>query len=235
MTKVSEVIENIGPESRVVIKDMIARAGANGEITIDQLLALYHHSNPNVTRDERLALVTLAYSNSGKFAPKLDFTRRCEVLALHRAGITNEAIAAMYGIDRRTVVHIYTERSPHYKKVREEEIGLGRERFQATYLTQDNLTKALSYKEAKADQEVNNKYANRKAGVHAVKGLMCNHEHHVIIQWHGKNDYGWVPGWYYQDLDGDFPDKWFSCGDESLKTSQSCYTMMLQDITDKTT
>jgi len=233
MTKVSEVIENIGPESRVVIKDMIARAGANGEITIDQLLALYHHSNPNVTRDERLALVTLAYSNSGKFAPKLDFTRRCEVLALHRAGITNEAIAAMYGIDRRTVVHIYTERSPHYKKVREEEIGLGRERFQATYLTQDNLTKAQSYRDTK--QDMNNKYANRKAGVNVVRGPMCDLNHRVMIQWLEIDGDIEVAGWYYRDLDGDFPDKWFSCGDESLKTSQACYMAMLKDITDKTT
>jgi len=229
--KVNDIIDALELSVKVTIRNMVSKAGANGEITVDQLLALYPHDDPNVTRDERLASVCLRYRETGKFAPKLDFQKRCEILALYRKGITREALAAMYNVDRRTITHIYTHNSPHYKNVRAEEVGQGPERFADMYLRDDLLNRALTYKQEKDGQKsVNNKFAGGRAGIHNVRGPMCEYQHRVIIEWREDQQ---IPGWYYRDLDGDNPEMWFSTGEDSLRTSQSCYSGMLIDITDR--
>jgi hypothetical protein len=190
--------------------------------------------NASLSREERIALLSSLYSQKNKFAAKLTFEQRCEILALHRIGITREAVASMYNIDRRTVTHICNPLSKHYKKVREMETGLGTDRFRETYLNDETINKALAFRqEAEKSVEVNNKFAKTKAGVHVVKGKNCQLEHRVIVAWKDKDDDIEVPGWYYKDLDSDFPDNWFCTGDDSLKTSHACYVAMLSDITDK--
>ena len=227
--KVSEAIQVLDPEVQAILAELISKAGANGETTVSQLLGMV---NPT-TGNERHALLSLCNWNSNKFAPKLSFAKRCEILALYRAGLTRESLAAMYKIDRRTVTHIYNPMSPHYKNVREMETGLGVDKFRQTYLSDDTWNKALMFSQEKDKGELNNKYAKAKEGVHIVRGKNCLYEHRVIIQWREKDDKIEAAGWYYKDLDSDFPDNWFSVGPESCRTSMTCYVAMLQDITDK--
>ena len=232
MTKVSEAIELIELRDQEIINHMVAKAGANGELTVDQLLALYPYTNPEVPREERLALLCLAHTKKNNFAPKLTFSGRCEVLALCRKGLPKDAIASAYNIDRRTVTHIQNPISTHYKKVREEELALGKDRFMETYLTSEIIDKVMAYIEKTKIKPVNSKHASGKAGVHTIKGEMCSYAHRVVIQWR-ENEEGQIPGWYYCDLDGEYPDRWFSSGKESLKTSFACYIAMQSEIADK--
>ena len=185
----------------------------------------------DMTREEMLAhFRTLQEAN--KFGAKLTFDQRCEILALRHAGVRREVLAKMYGVDRRTVTHIYNPLSRHYKNVRELEIGMGRERFREKFAHDDLLAAAMS--QVREEQKENNKYANAKQGIHVVRGPMCTYDHRVAIAWKEAGEVGVVtPGWYYRDLDGDLPDSWFYVGEESLKNSQACYNAMLNEITDK--
>ena len=190
--------------------------------------------NKPTTREERIALLASLNTGITKFAAKLTFEQRCEILALHRMGVRRDVLAKIYGVDRRTITHIHNPMSPHYKNVRAQETGMGREAFHDFYVTEElfNAVQARSQPEGKSNQ-----YANKKAGLHMVQGPMCNYTHRVKIAWieAGKID-GYEAGWYYCDLDGDFPDKWFTAGGpDSLKNSQACYAAMLTDITDKLT
>jgi hypothetical protein len=210
---------------------MLSKAGLNGDSTIDQLRAAF----PNPDSDEIVAIVSLIHQRPNKFSPKLSFTQRCEVLVLHRSGFTREIIAKMYGIDRRTVTHVCTDNSPHYKNVRQEEIGLGRARFEEKYRTPDLLNRAYAYVEAnKQDGPVNNKQATAKAGIHSMRGELCTFNHRVIIKWlePPEGDVR-IAGWYYRDLDGDYSDMWFTRGEPDMKTSQACYNAALEEIADK--
>lgn len=77
-----------------------------------------------------------------KFGPKLDFDQRCEILALWRTGLVSRmSLSRAYGIDRRTVSHIYANDSVHYRDVREEEAKLGKDAFLAKYLTENAMAK----------------------------------------------------------------------------------------------
>jgi len=232
--KISDAVQYLEADDVTTINSMISKVGLNGEATVDQLVAAYPHTNLSVTRDERLALIRLAHKRPNKFAPKLNFDARCEILALYTNGISREVLAKMYAIDRRTVTHVCTTNSPHYKSVREEAIGLGKAQFEEKYLTPDLLTRAAAFIAAnKKEGPTNNAHAKSKAGVHIVRGPMCNYDHRVVIKWCEPDGDIDVAGWYYMDLDSDFPDKWFRVGNESMKTSQACYNAMLTDITDK--
>jgi hypothetical protein len=188
-----------------------------------------------MTQEESIALLIAAneQKNIGKFAPKLSFTQRCEVLALFRIGCSRELLHKLYKVDRRTITHIYNPKSPHYKNVREEELRLGRENFIKEYATADVTAAAYSLLAATKD-EGNNKNANKKRGVHNLQNEYCNSPHRVIIQWH-EVDYDkniQVAGWYYQDLDSEWPNDWFHGDAESLRTSQACYAHAQKDISD---
>ena len=233
--RISEAIQYLEPDKQTTIHDLVSKAGLNGEATIDQLRAAYPYPSSNITTDQILALLCLYNKRPNKFSPKLSFTQRCEILALHRNGATREAIAKMYAIDRRTVTHIYTNSSPHYKNVRQEEVGLGRERFEKMYLTPDLIHRTAAYDEAnRKDTPVNNKQANAKAGIHNMCGPMCTFNHRVVIKWLEPPDGdALIAGWYYMDLDGDYPDRWFTRGEADMKTSQACYNAALEEIADK--
>ncbi len=229
--KVASILPYMAPDLKITIESMVTRAGANGEITVDQLLEKYPIIE--VSKEERIALLSLAFTNDNKFAPKLDFKRRCEILALVGLNITRDVIAEIYRVDRRTVTHIANPNSPHYKTVKRERIRLGADKFRELYLEEDTLNRALAYRATKAKiTPVNNMYANGKMGIHNVRGPMCSYDHRVAIGWREVDEKIHVAGWYYKDLDGDNPEDWFCCSDESLKTSAACYAAMIDDITD---
>jgi hypothetical protein len=190
------------------------------------------------TQEEGLALLDslAAEASYGKFAAKLSFAQRCEILALHRKGCTRELLAKLYRVDRRTITHIYNQQSPHYKNVREEELRLGRDNFILQYLTLDVQNAAIALMEKNGDKEVNNKLANRKAGIHMMRNDYCDYDHRVMIGWIEPSDQDdiQIAGWYYKDLDSEWPDTWFTAGGpDSLKTSQAAYTAAINDISDK--
>lgn len=176
------------------------------------------------TVDEIMAMIpATAYVQQGKFATKLTFDQRCEILAFHRMNVSRALLSEVYGVDRRTITHIYTKKSPHYKKIRDEEARLGTEEFCKEYITEEVALKiaALQTSEGnKADPNKPNKHSNKVAGVNMVKNEYCANEHRVMIEWREDQLYG--VGWYYQDLDSANPDQWFHNGPESQMSSQAC-------------
>jgi hypothetical protein len=188
-------------------------------------------------KDGKAILGLIASENDGKFSAKLTFTQRCEVLALLRSRVTQEVIAELYGIDRRTVTHVGNPKSPHYKNVREEEKQMGTENFVTKYLDNELSVKAGIIKsKLEGEKSGNNKQSNKKAGLHMVRNQYCDYDHRVLIQWVELDVI--TPGWYYKDLDGDLPDKWLRAASRDpdynpSKSSQACYDGMLQEIADK--
>jgi hypothetical protein len=225
---------SLEPEIRTTFRAMLAKASVDESTpmaNITKVLAMNGHSNEEMNA-YLVAVNTGRGLLMGKFAAKLTFEQRCEILALHRKGCTRENLAKMFGIDRRTVTHIYNPQSPHYRNVREEEKRLGADNFFGKYVSQESMARMIAFGNEKGPD--NNKSSNRKAGIHTVQGPMCKHMHRVRIEWKEANDHDIpVSGWYYNDLDSDFPDAWFQTGPDSLKTSQACYTGMLEDISDK--
>lgn len=231
---IEEAMTFIDPEYRSVLEGMVETMPNNTKLSVNDVL---NHFIPDMSlnREERLALLSLIGVNKNKFAAKLNNTQRCEILALYYRGFRRETLAKMYGVDRRTITHIYTAHSPHYKNVRNERIGIGAEQFEHKYLTDDIINKAMSFFHSISKAEnVNNEHANAKRGLHVVQGKNCAYAHRVTISWREANgDAIITSGWYYQDLDGDFPEMWLSVDEESMKTSLACYSAMLGDITDK--
>src|SRR5262252_4002411 len=82
-----------------------------------------------------------AYRQDRKFAAKLDFPQRCEILALYRRGVGRNILADAFGVDRRTVTHIHNPVSPHYKNVRAEYDRLGKEACEQAYVTEEGSLK----------------------------------------------------------------------------------------------
>lgn len=230
----AEAIEFVDPEHRDTIKGMVDNMPNNMNLSVRDVL---NHFIPDMSlkREERLALLSLIGVDKNKFAAKLNNTQRCEILALYYKGFRRDTLAKMYGVDRRTITHIYTSHSPHYKNVRNERTGIGSEQFESKYLTDDLIGRAMSfYHEVINSDNKNNPHASAKRGLHVVQGKNCEYAHRVIISWReADEDQIIVSGWYYQDLDGDSPTLWFSVSDESMKTSMACYSAMLADITDK--
>jgi hypothetical protein len=215
---------------------MIEAAGFNGEGTAGELLKVYH-ANSEMTTDQRMAITSFMCAANqiqlNRFSPKLTFTQQCEILALYHKGHKRNTLAKIYGVNRRTVTHMYNPKSKHYKKIREEELRLGVDNFRKLYLTDQVLRTAQSFVEEN-NQENNNQYANKKQGIHTMRNDMCDYDHRVVIQWKERDEGNIkVSGWYYKDLDSEWPDDWFHGDEESLKSSNACYTYALTDISDK--
>lgn len=178
----------------------------------------------------------------GRFEAKLTFDERCSVLALYLSGVHRRVLALAFGVDRRTVAHIYNKSSPHYKNVRLELNRLGREAFLKQYLTEDatrrvaevadrpEVTLSDDYlkKENKAPNIPSKKW-HRKAGVNVLKPEQCEYSHRVVIAWREEPN----PGWYYQDLDGNDPDAWLHSGPESLLSSSNALKGAELEIMDR--
>ena len=171
-----------------------------------------------------------AYAQRGRFAAKLTFHQRCEVLALYRIGIGRAILAEAYGIDRRTITHIQNPKSPHYKSVRDEVQRLGSDEFLREYVTEDATKRVAQVKGEDLIQVNPKKSASRYRGVHIVRNEFCEYDHRVTIDWRDDGPVG--PGWYYQDADGPMPDTWLHNGEESTYSSQACFKAAEEVITD---
>jgi hypothetical protein len=158
-------------------------------------------------------------------------------------------LAAAFGIDRRTVAHIYNPHSVHYKAVRKQLEVLGREVFIRRYLTEEasmKVAKVSNNPEVKLpddnwrkqpDKEtVPAKRKNRDEGVHVLKPEQCEYSHRVVIKWFDQEETETEQmrhGWYYQDLDGNDPELWFHSGPESLLSSSNALKGAETEILDK--
>jgi hypothetical protein len=229
-----DILDGMTPDDKKAIVGLLTVLGFDPNSSLDEV------TRPMIdapkTQEEGLALLSFihAKSNNGKFAAKLSFQQRCEILALHRKGCTRELLARAYNVDRRTITHIYNPASTHYKNVREEEMSLGRNHFIEKYVTNSVWQHALSLVKDEVHVDTNNPKADRKAGIHNMQNDYCDRAHRVIIGWVNANpeENVQVSGWYYKDLDSEWPDDWFNCGPESLKTSQAAFNAAQQDISD---
>jgi hypothetical protein len=175
----------------------------------------------------------------GRFEAKLTFDERCSVLALYMSGVHRRVLALAFGVDRRTVAHIYNKNSIHYKNVRAELDKLGRDVFLTRHLTEDATRRVAEVanhpsvtlsddflREVKDEATVPDKRRNRKAGVNVVKPEQCDYSHRVVIEWREN-------GWYYQDMDGNDPNAWLHSGPESLLSSANALKGAEQEIIDR--
>jgi len=166
---------------------------------------------------------TDTFRQNEKFKAKLTFAERCEILAFYRMGLSRIALANAYGIDRRTVTHMYTKTSRHYQDIRNEEEKLGREEFCKEYITEAGamrIATANGGEKEYEDPNASKKAASKFAGLNMVKTENTSYEHRIIIEWQNEGHCG--AGWYYRDLDGNSPNDWFHNGPESVRTSSEC-------------
>ena len=230
MTKVSSIIDLVIASYRPVVEAMMEREGMNGETTVDQFR---DHFTPDKIKssEEKIAVIALggALSKFGanKFAPKLSFTRQCEIVALYRMGYNADVLAKVYGVDRKTVTHMYNPLSNKYRGVKTEEKVRGTEGLIRAYVNEE--VEAAIKKHTSQVQGDNNKIANKMQGVHIVEGVKCTFKHRVEIKWCELPE---GTGWFYKDMDGDFPEAWLRGDDDSMKNSQACYNHMLKEIED---
>lgn len=242
----SRLFEVVNPEHAEALKGMAAQAAITNDKNVGDLLKAYTPGGAlykALDQPQLFALLAVIGIGKDRFSAKLTFTQRCEILAMSHSGITRELLAKAYNIDRRTVTNIYNPNSVYYKNVREEELRMGRAEFQKTYLTQAALDRVMAFRQTQETEQhtSNNKFASKKKGPHTVRGADCEYPHQVVIAWKDRGDPAneqgdpiEVSGWYYNDMDGDFPNFW-SCGDEeSLRTSDACYRAMLKNIADRT-
>lgn len=188
----------------------------------------------NKSVDEILAIIPAnAYRQDRKFAAKLDFSQRCEVLALYRRGVGRNVLADAFGIDRRTVTHIHNVSSPHYKAIRDEYERLGKDAFERKYITEEGSMKVaeqLKVGPKGKDHTKPSKAANRHAGTNIVRGTYCDYDHRVVIAWRDDGHLG--AGWYYQDLDGPAPELWTYTDEMSILSSSRCFNALKDEIND---
>lgn len=232
---IATIISHMHPYFRDTFKSMLASKGASEDLPSGEIPKLFPKEN-DLPRDESLALIAFyggwSRQNSTKFAPKLDFKQRCEIYALSILGFDREVLAKVYGVDRRTITHICNAKSPHYKNVRVEALSMGENNFINSYATEDVKKIALMHRDQ--DKTGNNRYASGKMGLHMMRNDMCKYDHRVQILWvEGGTNNVKESGWYYRDLDSEWPDDFFHCGPDSMKTSQACFTAASADISDK--
>jgi hypothetical protein len=172
-----------------------------------------------------------AFVPQGKFVPKLAFDIRCEILALYRQGVGRSVLAQAFGVDRRTITHIYTKKSPHYKNIRAEEDRLGTEEFCRTYITEAGVARISAIRDSDGGQDPNKprKASNRAAGFHNVRNEFTTNAHRILVEWRDNEE---EFGWYYRDLDGENPEQWLHNGDESKMTSNDCLKALKDAIFD---
>jgi len=187
----------------------------------------------------------------GRFEAKLTFEERCSVLALYMSGVNRRVLAIAFGIDRRTVAHIYNPHSIHYKSVRAEANSMGRELFMRRYLTEEAIQRVESVanhprvtlsddqtREKPSTANLPSRKRNRREGMHVLKPDQCEYSHRVVIAWRDEitdvvSGNVLPMGWWYQDLDGNDPDEWFHSGPESLISSQNALLAAETELIDK--
>jgi hypothetical protein len=84
-------------------------------------------------------------AGGNKFAPRLDHERRCQVLALYKAGagnFTKALLAEYFRISLATVIHIVdTGNLRFYPAVKREYVGLGENAFKRKYASPNHIAK----------------------------------------------------------------------------------------------
>jgi hypothetical protein len=233
MTKVTDVIHLMHPTYKPILEEMMAREGMNGETTVSQIYA-YFTPDKVKTSDERIAIGALggAVSKFGanKFGAKLDLTRQCEIIALYKLGYNVELLSKAYGINRKTVTHMYSPLSVKYKVPKQQLKEMGEDSFIKTYATEEVINRVDKLRPQ--IQGGNTRMADGKKGIHLVQNKNCTFRHRVEIRWREADSFAETSGWYYKDMDGDFPEAWLRGDDESLKNSQACYNNMMKSIED---
>lgn len=184
------------------------------------------------TPEEILASIpSAAFTQQSRFAPKLDFAQRCEVLAFYRSGISRVILAKAYNIDRRTVTHMANPNSPHYHDIRREWERLGPDEFKKRYITEEGGQRVSALIVNGKAPVGPSPQANKYRGINMVKTDLCKFAHRVEVEFFPDGHHG--PGWYYRDLDdSQSPDDWFYSGDESLMTSKTCLEAAKEMIAD---
>lgn len=173
-------------------------------------------------------------ASQGKFAPKLTYEQRCEVLALHHLGVPRNVLVESYGIDRRTIAHIISKNSIHYRNVRAKFAELGKDAFMQKYLNEGvkaRIAGAIKKIETPLPAAPN-KNASKFEGVHVVQNAFMTTAHRIIIRWCEAGIDTPVAGWYYRDADGAEPNRWFSNGEESMMNSKACLEAVRENLTD---
>lgn len=171
----------------------------------------------------------------GKFKPKLTEVERYQALACVIKGIKYDAVAATFGVDRRTVNHMANRYSKHYKDVRRKLEELGEQEFLDTYFDEKVLDRlktatmlAKPEPEPTAERRPNAR-ASGKKGIHIVHPEQCRYNHRLEIGYRADAD---PVGWWYRDLDGPDPDTWLNCGPDTMFTSQQCFAAAQLEIID---
>jgi len=181
-------------------------------------------------------------ADAGKFEAKLTFAERCAVLACLVNGVNRNLLAHVFGINRRTVSHIGNPKSVHYKSVRDELIGLGKEEFTTKYITED-VQDRIAASENKLIVQIKDREAaeiddnirtpsrmrNKHRGTHVRIPEGGTYSHRIQIEW-VVGFYG--EGWYYKDFDGPFPEKWLHTGPESILSSTAALKGIEAELTD---
>lgn len=179
----------------------------------------------------------------GKFAPKLSQQERCSILAASKYGVTRNVVAAAFDIDRRTVTHICSDNSPHYRSVRDEYSRLGHQDFFKLYLTPDVIKKVnkafhdpnvkAKTSHLRADQAARlsaqrqidgpNPKANKHEGRQSIVATMHEGQMVVVVIWYGESIDG-ETGWHFRaPREGEFTrqnDKALMTSAEALKEAK---------------
>jgi hypothetical protein len=162
-------------------------------------------------------------------------------------GVNRRLLAVTFGINRRTVTHIYNNNSPHYRDVRAEYDKLGKDAFVRRYLTeevalklkqteQDKIAQIKMQLNDKEESKVAHKMAkpnprrNRDEGFHLLQPDHCQYSHRIHVMWE-DGYFGY--GWYFKDLDGAFPDQWMHSGEDSILSSSTALAGAKNEVQDK--
>lgn len=168
--------------------------------------------------EEILAMVPATllrgHRDDTKFAPKLSFEQRCEVMAFYLAGFKIPALAAAFGLHRRTVSSIVSRNARYYKDVIEEFDRRGADDFKRVYLTEEGAKKLAAvadsdevkmnepaYRGLKATADGPDKRKNTYQGVST-----SSQGGKFEVAWKDKGEVDAVgeleeSGWYYHDLE----------------------------------
>jgi hypothetical protein len=187
-------------------------------------------------------------ADAGKFEAKLTFAERCAVLGCHKLGVNRRLLALSFGVNRRTVTHIYNPKSPHYRSVRNEYNSMGHDDFIEKYVT-DDIYKKLKETEAKAENQAilnaddseasvidtnlrePSKMRTRDEGFHTIQPEHCKYSHRIEVRW--VNSY-LGEGWYFRDMDGPNPNEWMNNGPESILSSTAALRGAESEVIDVT-
>lgn len=177
---------------------------------------------------------------TGKFEAKLTGNERCQILALRMAGMSIGAIAVTFKVNRRTVTHIFNERSPRYHSVRKMRDDMGNDNFITRFVTQELLDRVRAaallpeaqmsgekYHEDKSAPKSGtpNARATRHSGVTIHASPLLKYSHRIEVGW-VENMEGYPDGWYSKllDVSGVDAEEWF--GDPDSNTHLTSATAL---------